>query len=319
MNRITIEQAAEFLKNCGDSYILIHQNPDGDCIGSGYAVKAYLEATGRKAKVICCDDIPERYNFLIDGSEEDFTPENIISVDVADKKLFGKLADEYGDKVELSIDHHASNRPFAERTCVNSQAAAACEVLYEVFKAVGFEITRHMAICLYTGIATDTGCFQFSNVSARTHQIVSHIMQKYPEINYARINRFMFAVKTRQRMHMEAVASENMEVYFGGRCTLISITCQLLEKMGVDGKDIEGVANIPLQLDTAVIGITIKEREKGIYKISMRSADEVDVSKICEMLGGGGHAKAAGCAVEGSLDEVKKQVLEAVGKATGFA
>lgn len=319
MNNITIKQAADFLKNCGDSYILIHQSPDGDCIGSGYAVKNYLEATGRKAKVLCCDEIPARYSFLLSGKNDDFVPQNIISVDVADKVLFGNLADEYGDKIELSIDHHASNKPFANQTCVDSGAAAACEVLYEVFKAADFEITRQMAICLYTGIATDTGCFQFSNAKARTFQIVSHIMQKYPDINYSKINRQMFAVKTRQRMKMEAMAVENMEAFFDGKCAVISVTLDFLEKMHVDSKDIEGIESIPLQLDTSVIGITIKEREKGFFKISMRGTDGIDVSKICEVFGGGGHVKAAGCAIKGTLEEVKSRILEAVGKAADFS
>lgn len=319
MNNITIKQAADFLKNCGDSYILIHQSPDGDCIGSGYAVKNYLEATGRKAKVLCCDEIPARYSFLLNGKNDDFVPQNIISVDVADKVLFGNLADEYGDKIELSIDHHASNKPFANQTCVDSGAAAACEVLYEVFKAADFEITRQMAICLYTGIATDTGCFQFSNAKARTFQIVSHIMQKYPDINYSKINRQMFAVKTRQRMKMEAMAVENMEAFFDGKCAVISVTLDFLEKMHVDSKDIEGIESIPLQLDTSVIGITIKEREKGFFKISMRGTDGIDVSKICEVFGGGGHVKAAGCAIKGTLEEVKSRILEAVGKAADFS
>ncbi len=319
MNNITIKQAADFLKNCGDSYILIHQSPDGDCIGSGYAVKNYLEATGRKAKVLCCDEIPARYSFLLSGKNDDFVPQNVISVDVADKVLFGNLADEYGDKIELSIDHHASNKPFASQTCVDSGAAAACEVLYEVFKAADFEITRQMAICLYTGIATDTGCFQFSNAKARTFQIVSHIMQKYPDINYSKINRQMFAVKTRQRMKMEAMAVENMEAFFDGKCAVISVTLDFLEKMHVDSKDIEGIESIPLQLDTSVIGITIKEREKGFFKISMRGTDGIDVSKICEVFGGGGHVKAAGCAIKGTLEEVKSRILEAVGKAADFS
>ena len=319
MNNITIKQAADFLKNCGDSYILIHQSPDGDCIGSGYAVKNYLEATGRKAKVLCCDEIPARYSFLLSGKNDDFVPQNVISVDVADKVLFGNLADEYGDKIELSIDHHASNKPFANQTCVDSGAAAACEVLYEVFKAADFEITRQIAICLYTGIATDTGCFQFSNAKARTFQIVSHIMQKYPDINYSKINRQMFAVKTRQRMKMEAMAVENMEAFFDGKCAVISVTLDFLEKMHVDSKDIEGIESIPLQLDTSVIGITIKEREKGFFKISMRGTDGIDVSKICEVFGGGGHVKAAGCAIKGTLEEVKSRILEAVGKAADFS
>ena len=319
MNNITIKQAADFLKSCGDSYILIHQSPDGDCIGSGYAVKNYLEATGRKAKVLCCDEIPARYSFLLSGKNDDFVPQNVISVDVADKVLFGNLADEYGDKIELSIDHHASNKPFANQTCVDSGAAAACEVLYEVFKAADFEITRQMAICLYTGIATDTGCFQFSNAKARTFQIVSHIMQKYPDINYSKINRQMFAVKTRQRTKMEAMAVENMEAFFDGKCAVISVTLDFLEKMHVDSKDIEGIESIPLQLDTSVIGITIKEREKGFFKISMRGTDGIDVSKICEVFGGGGHVKAAGCAIKGTLEEVKSRILEAVGKAADFS
>ena len=115
------------------------------------------------------------------------------------------------------------------------------------------------------------------------------------------------------------MAVENMEAFFDGKCAVISVTLDFLEKMHVDSKDIEGIESIPLQLDTSVIGITIKEREKGFFKISMRGTDDIDVSKICEVFGGGGHVKAAGCAIKGTLEEVKSRILEAVGKVADFS
>jgi phosphoesterase RecJ-like protein len=314
MTDITLKETADFLRNAEDVCILIHQSPDGDCIGAGYALKSYFENTSRRVKVVCSDEIPDRYSFLTTLENEDFEPKTIMSVDIADKVLIGDIVDKYDGRIELSIDHHEFRKPFAKMDYVCKSASSSCEVLYEIFKELDFEINEHMAICLYTGIATDTGCFQFSNAKSRTHQITAHIMQKYPDINYAKINRKMFAVKSIERMQMEKIAIDLMETFFDGKCSMICITYDMLESLGLDGKDLEGVANIPLQLETAQVGITIKEREKGFFKISVRSADDVNAAKICEQLGGGGHAKAAGCALSGTIEEVKAKLLEAVKK-----
>ncbi len=311
---IDFNTAVDILTNCGNAYILVHQSPDGDCVGSGTALYYIFRSMGKKAKVICSDDIPKRFDFMrVEYVEEEFEPDIIIAVDVADAKLFGKYKEVYGDKVDLCIDHHISNTGYASKTLVCPNASAACEVVYELIKLLGIKITENIAKCIYTGIATDTGCFKYENTTAKAHEIVAEL-KKTSTVNFAKINREMFDVKTRGRLKMEAAVSELMEYYLDDKLTIVSVTNSLREKMGVDSTELDGIEGIPLQVEGAEVGVTIKQRDENSYKISMRSANDVNVSDICGSLGGGGHIKAAGCLLYGTLDEVKARIIEAVEK-----
>ena len=312
---ISMSETGSFLENCDNDYILVHQSPDGDCIGSGFALHAVLKSMGKKSAVICCDTFLKKFDYITAvENNPDFEPDTVIAVDVADTKLLGKYQEIYGDKVQLCIDHHVSNTGYAERTLLDSKASATCEVLYKLFTcAMGIEISDYTALCLYTGIATDTGCFKYENTSAETHEIVGEIMRQH-KLNYAKINREMFDVKTAGRLKMESAVIDIMEYYLDGKVTVICITKELLDSLGVDSNDLDGCASLPLQVEGVEVGITIKEKAPDSYKISMRSTGDVNVSEICSALGGGGHAKASGCALDGKLEDVKKILVEAVRK-----
>ncbi len=311
---IDFKTAADILKGCSSAYILTHQSPDGDCIGSGTALYYMLKSMGKKSRVLCSDEIPKRFDFMRTGySEEEFEPEIIIATDVADAKLLGKYQEIYGDKVNLCIDHHISNTGYAEKTLVCPDASAACEVVFELVKVMGIEITDEIAKCIYTGIATDTGCFKYENTTFRAHEIAAEL-KKNSNVNFAKINREMFDVKTKGRLKMEAFAVDKIEYYLDGKCTLLAVTNQMREQMGVTPAELDGIEGIPLQVEGAEVGVTVKQRDENSYKISMRSANDVNVSDICGSLGGGGHVKAAGCLLHGTLDEVKKQIVDAVEK-----
>ena len=317
MSNITVKQAAERLLKADNAYILIHRSPDGDCIGSGYALAMALQSLGKKARVLCSDEIPSRYHFMLPEAQtlEYFEPEIIISSDVADDKLLGdSLFEQYAGKVDLCIDHHISNSGYAKELCLDGRAAAACQVVYEILREMNVAVTKEMAVCLYTGIATDTGCFMYDNTGARTLHIVAEIMEQHPDINYANINREMFVVKSMGRMQLDKILTEQLESYLDGKCMLVCITKELMDKYGIEESELEGVSGFPLQVEGAQVSIVLKEREKGVFRVSMRSADWVNVSAICQNFGGGGHVKAAGCCIEGTAEEVKKQLVEAVMK-----
>lgn len=315
MQRFDFQKTADFLKGCEDAYILIHHSPDGDCIGSGYSLQAVLRQMGKRSKVLCADPIPERYSFLLpEEPEEDFEPGCILSVDVADPKLLGSYNALYGDRVELCIDHHVSNLEYADNLLLDAGAAAACEILYQLYRFMGVTFTEQIAACLYTGIATDTGCFKFSNTSPATHRFAAELMEAFPRLNYAHINRLMFDIKSPSRMRAEMLMLGRMEFYLDGKCTMIAATQDLYDETGMDPKDTEGMTNLPLQLEGVEVGITIREKEPGAYKVSMRSANNVNVSAICKTLGGGGHVKAAGCLLKGDIADVKARLVAAVQK-----
>lgn len=304
------------LRDCDDVHILIHRSPDGDCIGSGYSLQAVLRQLGKRSRVLCADPIPARFQFLLpEESEEDFPPQYVISVDVADEKLLGDLKDTYGGNVNLCIDHHVSNLHYAENLLLDADASAACEVLYTVYREMGVTFTEQIAKCLYTGMATDTGCFKFSNTRPGTHIAVAEIMREFPDIRYDLINRNMFDVKSRQQIRAEMAMLCNMEYHLDGKCTLVWATQDIFRSAGVDENDVEGLTSLSLQPEGVEVGLTVKEREPGAYKVSMRSAKDVDVSAICQQFGGGGHVKAAGCLVKGTPDEVRTRLVNAVTEA----
>lgn len=314
---IDYKQAAEFIKSSDNIHILTHQSPDGDTLGSGFALWHALRLMNKKAAVICPDGITARYAFLGEGYEEpeEFEPDTVIAVDIADPKLLGDLKDVYDQRINLCIDHHISNIMYAERTLLNGLASAACEVLYMLFTELDIKINENIAKCIYTGLATDTGCFKFSNTSTAAHCIAGELI-KY-NINFAHINREMFDIKSKSRIALEQYILNNMEEYFDDRCAIICLSEELRQNLGVPSEEFDGVAGLPLQIEGKIVALTFKEVTPAEYKISMRSVDNFNVSRICQQFGGGGHVNAAGCKISGTVEEVKRAVLEAVGKAFG--
>ncbi|MCC8110618.1 MAG: DHH family phosphoesterase [Ruminococcus sp.] len=315
MQRLTLEETARHLEQSEDVYVLIHRSPDGDCIGGGYALAEMLHQMGKRAKVICNDPIPARYAFMLPKEEsEDFSPKFILSIDVADPKLLGKeIESRYGKNVDLCIDHHASYIEFAAAGYVDGTAAAACQVVCQMlafFPEV--VLTDSMATCLYTGIATDTGCFQYDNAGALIHMAVADLMTCCPGVDYSWINRKMFGVKSMGRLKLDQQLIDRLEIYLDGKCVLICITREFLDHFQIEDAELDGIASFPLQVEGAEVGITMKERETGKFRVSMWSADWVDVSQICQSLGGGGHIKASGCMLKGTEAEVRRILLEAV-------
>ena len=314
---ITIADAAGFLKKNDNFYILTHMNPDGDAMGSGFGLCHSLRAMGKKANVLCSDPFPKRYGFLYEGYEPmKFTPQTIVTVDLADTGLFGRELQVYGEYVDLAIDHHISNTGYASKLLLDANAAAACEIIYQVLKEGNMPIDKQIAQCLYTGIATDSGCFRYENTTPKTHMITAEIMGY--GIPYARLNRQLFEIKSKARFMVEQYVINNVETYLDNKCAMIAVTADTVKETGLAQEELEGIASIPMQLEGVEIGVTIKEKEPNKFKVSMRSAENVNVSDICGKLGGGGHIRAAGCTVEGDLSQVKLKLLSVIAPAMGF-
>lgn len=287
-----LEAAAFLLEN--DKYtILTHAHPDGDTLGSAFALCSALRGMGKMANVLCPDPIPKKFNYLTAEGEQDFVPETVISVDVADDKLLGSLMDEYKDKIVLAIDHHSTNVGFAKNLYLEGDSAAAAECVYEVIKQLGAEVTPFIATCLYTGIATDTGCFKFSNTTPRTHIFAAVFMQLGAD--YDEINRVMFEVKSQSRLEMERRVLNGIEYICDGKCAIITITQAMIKETGCDSSDMDGIAAMSRQIEGVLIGITVREKADGKWKISIRTFEPYDAAAICQNFGGGGHKRAAGC------------------------
>ena len=315
--RVSIAEAAQLLRSHDKILILCHRSPDGDTLGSGYGLLHTLQALGKTARVDCADVIAERYSYMFPQEVSDFEPEYVVAVDVADPKLLGANEELWGDKVDLCIDHHGSNRDYAEHLLLEADSAAACEVLYLVAKELGVEITPLIADCFYTGIATDTGCFRYSNTSVRTHRIAAELMEL--GCHFQKINQLMFETKSRSQLAVEAEAMAPLEYHYSDRCAMITLTRDMVENNGASDDETEGLAALPRQIEDVWIGVTIKQmKDRTGYKFSLRSTEEADASAIAAKLGGGGHARAAGCSVKGDLLFARQAVLTAIAEHMGW-
>ena len=313
-NILNLSTLCKFLKKHDDYIILTHISPDGDTLGSAYALALGLISIGKKAFVVCNDEIPHKYDYFVKAADlKSIDYKTIVAVDVADAKLLGSLYEKYSDKIELTIDHHVSNTKYAKNLYLDAEASATAECIYDILKKMHIKITPLIATALYTGISTDTGCFKYSNVTPKTHKIAADL-HTYG-IDAAEINRMMFDTKSKERVELEKMVLETAEFLFDDRCLVLTVTSEMQTKSGCLPSDLDGVASISRSVEGVLIGVSIKQSEQDTYKISLRTYEPFNASEICKTLGGGGHKAAAGCTLTGSLSEVKKQIIDAVGKA----
>ena len=303
--RITLSEAAARLLSMDNVAILCHSHPDGDTMGSGYALCRALRDLGKNARVACADPLPRKMAYMAAGLEDmSFEEEHIVSVDVADISLLGSLREVYEGRIELAIDHHATHRDYAGELLVVPYGSA-CEIIFDLIEALGTPLTPAIADCLYTGIVTDTGCFKYSSVTPLTHQ------------NHVRICKEMFDTVSLSYLRLESEALSTLETYFSGNAAVITITEEMMARTGVTDEELVGIANLPRNIEGVQAGITLKQRGSE-YKVSFRSSEAADAAKICAMFGGGGHARAAGCSVKGDLLFARQAVLSAIAQQMGW-
>lgn len=312
MNKIDEKSAARLLRENDNILILTHRNPDGDTIGSGFALLHALKKLGKTVKVVCTDPFPEKYGYIAHSNNDD-VGENpyVVAVDVADMELIGaQYRAKYEHGVRLCIDHHISNKEFAENLCLRS-CSATCEIIYDVIKAMDVEIDKSVADSLYTGIATDTSCFLFSSVTARTHIIAADLIEHGAD--FFEINRIMFETKSLGYFKLEAAALNTVEMHCGGKCAFMTVTMDMQKQAGTKDGDFDGIAGLPRKIEGVLVAATFRETKDGNFKVSMRSHEPIDSSKICMNFGGGGHSRAAGCTFEKeALEENKKKLLSII-------
>lgn len=311
--RITLKECADIIGKYRSFLILTHASPDGDTLGSAFALKRALQKIGKQSKVICNDEIPQKYSFLWDGIDNDGENfEAVIAVDIADRKLLGeKINSDYGDRIVLAIDHHLSHRDYAENTFLCDKASNA-ENIYALVNEMNIDIDAGIATCIYCGMATDTGCFLFTNTTPETHKTAAVLMENGAD--YALVNRLMFETKTASYLKLEQMALGTIELHFGGKCAVMHITQDMFRESNSNEGECDGIASLPRKIEGVLIGITVREKANGHYKVSIRTVEPYDAAEICAHFGGGGHNRAAGCEFECSLEEAKSALLEFIGE-----
>lgn len=311
--KIDFVKAVSLLKEKDNILILIHRNPDGDTVGGGFALLMALKKLSKRAKLLCSDDIPKKYEYIYESVQKDeFEEEFVVSVDVAEKKLLGEsLSAIYEDKVDLSIDHHLSTAFFAKNTYCEPDSASACEIVYLLINELGVDIDENIANALYTGISTDTGCFKYSNVTERTHIIASKLISCGAQ--HAKINEKMFDTKTQGFLALQKMCLESLKYYADGKIAAITVTKEMLKESKTTKNDLDGIKPLTRQIEGVSVGITAREEENGKVSVSVRTDENADAAFICANFGGGGHIRAAGCEIKGvSVYEAADKVADFV-------
>ncbi len=312
MSTITVAQAAEFLRGHDSYLILTHKRPDGDTIGCAAGLCRGLRALGKTAHICPGTGATPVFAPYLEGllAPEGYEPSAVVSVDIAAAGLFTDAGQPWLARgVDLAIDHHPSQEFFARQTCLDAGRAACGELVFDILRELG-PVTADMAAPLYVAIATDTGCFQYSSTTAHTHRAAAALMDT--GLDVFPLNKRHFRTKTWARLQVERLIVERMHRYDGGKLAVAPVSLSLMDEAGAVEGDMEDIAAFLGQIEGVETSVTIRELEEGGCKLSLRTGAGLNASAVCALLGGGGHAAAAGCTVSGTLEEAEAAILAAI-------
>ena len=308
---LTLSECADALLKVNDPLVVMHVRPDGDTVGSGSALCKIFERLGKKAVYTCADPIPERLAFLTAGLERKDAYEGYeaVSIDVASPSQLGDIAESLD--IKLMIDHHAVGTPFAPHYII-PDASSAGEVLYGVAAELEarnlFIIDKEIAALLYAAISSDTGGFIFSSAKESTYLAAARLISL--GIDHAEINRLLFHSKPALQLKAEGYVATRIKTAEDGRIAYAVISKEEREKAGLPFSAFECAIDVVRTLMGTECSFVVKETDKGDLKASIRSTGK-NVAEIAARHGGGGHVRAAGCAVKaGSAEEAANILLE---------
>lgn len=310
---VTAGEAAALLARQDNILILTHRRPDGDTIGCAAGLCTALRQLGKTAWLLYNPDITDSNQIYAEPlwAPEGFQPDYVVSVDIAARSLFFPGEEVYFDRIGLAVDHHPSFEGFGEHSCVDASRAACGEIVYEICRELG-EITAAVALPLYVAVSTDTGCFVYANTTANTHRVAAALLET--GIDYFAVNKRHFRTKSRRRLALEADLLGNMEFFHEGRGVFMTASRALMERVEATENDAEDLSQLAGIIEGVDCGAVLRELRPNQWKLSLRTGanGRVNATEVCRLLGGGGHAMAAGATLEGELPAVKEKILWAI-------
>jgi len=289
-----------------------HVNPDGDCIGSVLAIYNYISTVYPEIKLSAyLEEFSDKFMFLKNSEnikqsvEEDEEFDLLICVDSADIQRLGfseVLLQK--SKGSINIDHHVTNTKFTDETCLEADASSTAEVIYTLLNKE--KIDKAVAECLYTGMVHDTGVFRYSCTSPETMRIAADLMEK--GIDYTTIVDESFYEKSYLQNQILGRTLLESILILDGKCIFSYVNRKMMNFYEVTKKDLDGIIEQLRQTRGVEVAIFLYEVETQKYKVSLRSKTKVDVSKIAAFFGGGGHVRAAGCTMDGTVHDIVNNI-----------
>ena len=307
MRTMDCKDCAKLLLTHEDILIVTHKNPDGDTASCAAALCSALRRGGRRAYVF---PNPQLSRKLMPYCKKYFAPEGFkakytVSVDVADEKLF---CQDFEGKINLCIDHHPSNTHFAKDSYICGEKASCAEIVMELILMMNADLTEEEATILYIGLSTDTGCFQYANTDAAAFDAAAMLLRAGAD--NVTVNTVFFRKVSQARIRLESMIYDRIRFYRNGTIAVAIVTQKMLSESGVVEDDLDDLAGLAGRCESSRVNITVREKEDGTCRVSVRSFEEINSSDICAVFGGGGHAMAAGCTVPGSPEHVRDLLVK---------
>ncbi len=309
---ITLKEAATKILAANKILITAHVQPDGDAIGSTLALMQMLRSLGKEAEIFIDDSVRKNLHALPHfekirrpKAEEKFAADLMIVLDTSLDRI--GVVKNLTDAPILNIDHHVTNKGGDFDLCVETEAAATCEIIFKLARELEADITPEVATCLYTGLATDTGFFQFSNTRAQTLAAAAELITLGVSPNFISEQ---LEKKSLAEVRGLSAALNSLKMFYDDKVAGITIDHATAKTFD----STEGFIDEIRVIETVDVAFLITEKAPKICRVSMRSKG-VNVAQIADKLGGGGHVRAAGCTLKTSLDEAEKILVAAIGEA----
>ncbi|MBW2070781.1 MAG: bifunctional oligoribonuclease/PAP phosphatase NrnA [Deltaproteobacteria bacterium] len=311
-----ISAIAQELREHSRFLLATHVNPDGDAIGSLGALALVLEGMGKTVLAYCQDQVPGFLEFMPFADRivhEIPTGENFdaaVVLDCGEVNRLGKGAEAVlqAGKI-IHIDHHSSGNGFGDLNLIRPECSSTAELLYEIFGALAVELSKPVAVNIYTAILTDTGSFRFANTTARALSIAAEMVSLGVEPE--EVASAVYDSMTPGRLRLLATSLQTLTLRADGRVAAIWVSREMLADTGTTAQDTEGLVNYPRSLRTVEIAVLFKELTTGEINVSLRSRGKCNVADFAQMYAGGGHENAAAFRLKGTLEQVVDEVLQA--------
>ncbi|MBO5744726.1 MAG: bifunctional oligoribonuclease/PAP phosphatase NrnA [Clostridia bacterium] len=316
---ITLDKIPELLLQKDKYVIVCHRKPDGDTLGSALALLRILELMGKSARVVCSDPVPKYlqrvFNYELSDDAVLRGGEYVITVDIAEGQLFGRIFSEVTKKgVYLKIDHHLTGESFAEYNYVDPDASSVGEIIYTLAEIMGYENDPTVARSAFVAISTDTGGFKYSNTKASTYLAASKIAEVCAE-ELPEINMHLFETKPLSKLIANAVAVDYMRLAYDDTMAYVVLDDATKVEEGIVDEDLDEVVALFRQIEGVVVSLLIRQIGEDKYRVSARSKPGFDCAGLCMHFGGGGHMFAAGCNVcAPSAEKAEELVIAAAGE-----
>ena len=302
-------ECAKCLEQLDQILILTHRDPDGDTAGSAAALCSALRRRGKTAWIYPNPGYTRKLLPYIQGyiAPEDAVPACTVSVDVATERMFPTG---FEGPIALCIDHHATNSHYAEQELVKGEKSSCGEIILELIKTLCGSVTEEEATLLYIAVTTDTGCFQYSNTSYQTLASASELLRLGARQH--EVSQSFFRKVSPARLQLEGMIYSGMSFHRGGRIEIAVVTQDMIRRSGATTDDFDDLASLTGRAEGSVLNVTIREKEDGTSRVSVRSAPGVSSSDICAVFGGGGHDMAAGCSIACPPEKAKAMLLDVI-------